>query len=65
MAGMYASTAILAALNARATTGQGQRIDVPLFDSQVAWLANQGMNFLVGGEVPGRMGTAHPNLVPY
>jgi len=65
MAGMYASTAILAALNARATTGQGQRIDVPLYDSQVAWLANQNMNFLVGGEVPGRMGTAHPNLVPY
>ena len=65
MAGMYAATAILAALHARETTGAGQYIDVPLYDSQVAWLANQGMNFLVGNAVPGRMGTAHPNLVPY
>ena len=38
---------------------------MPLFDSQVAWLANQNMNYLIGGEVPGRMGTAHPNIVPY
>ncbi|MGB5450075.1 MAG: CaiB/BaiF CoA-transferase family protein [Woeseiaceae bacterium] len=65
MAGMYATTAVLAALNARAVTGLGQHIDVPLYDSQVAWLANQNMNYLVGGEVPQRMGTAHPNLVPY
>jgi len=65
MAGMYASTAVLAALNARIETGIGQHIDVPLYDSQVAWLANQSMNFLIGGEVPKRMGTAHPNLVPY
>lgn len=65
MAGMYASTAVLAALNARTQTGKGQLIDVPLYDSQVAWLANQNMNFLVGGTVPERMGTAHPNLVPY
>lgn len=65
MAGMYASTAILAAINARTETGTGQYIDVPLYDSQVAWLANQNMNFLIGGESPGRMGTAHPNLVPY
>ncbi len=65
MAGMYATTAVLAALNAREQTGRGQRIDVPLYDSQVAWLANQAMNYLIGGEVPGRMGTAHPNLVPY
>jgi crotonobetainyl-CoA:carnitine CoA-transferase CaiB-like acyl-CoA transferase len=65
MAGMYATTAILAALNARAASGQGQHIDVPLYDSQVAWLANQNMNFLIGGSVPERMGTAHPNLVPY
>jgi crotonobetainyl-CoA:carnitine CoA-transferase CaiB-like acyl-CoA transferase len=62
---MYATTAVLAALNARAATGHGQRIDVPLYDSQVAWLANQNMNYLVGGVVPERMGTAHPNLVPY
>jgi len=65
MAGMYAATAILAALNDRALSGRGQVIDVPLYDSQVAWLANQNLNFLVGGQVPGRMGTAHPNLVPY
>jgi crotonobetainyl-CoA:carnitine CoA-transferase CaiB-like acyl-CoA transferase len=65
MAGMYATTAVLAALNARTQTGKGQLIDVPLYDSQVAWLANQNMNYLVGGSVPGRMGTAHPNLVPY
>ena len=65
MAGMYAATAVLAALNARSHSGKGQVIDVPLYDSQVAWLANQNMNFLVGGAVPGRMGTAHPNLVPY
>lgn len=65
MAGMYAANAILAALHARERTGKGQRIDVPLYDSQVAWLANQNMNYLIGGVVPGRMGTAHPNLVPY
>ena len=65
MAGMYATTAVLAALNARTQTGKGQYIDVPLYDSQVAWLANQAMNYLVGGTVPGRMGTAHPNLAPY
>jgi len=65
MAGMYATTAVLAALNARTMTGKGQYIDVPLYDSQVAWLANQNMNYLVGGTVPGRLGTAHPNLVPY
>ena len=65
MAGMYASTAVLAALTARSETGVGQHIDVPLYDSQVAWLANQSMNFLISGEAPKRMGTAHPNLVPY
>jgi crotonobetainyl-CoA:carnitine CoA-transferase CaiB-like acyl-CoA transferase len=65
MAGMYAVTAILAALNAREKTGKGQRIDVPLYDSQVAWLANQSMNFLIGGMAPQRLGTGHPNLVPY
>ncbi|MBT8084137.1 MAG: CoA transferase [Woeseia sp.] len=65
MAGMYASSAILAALHARAASGLGQHIDVPLFDTQVAWLANQAMNFLVGGEIPQRHGNAHPNIVPY
>jgi crotonobetainyl-CoA:carnitine CoA-transferase CaiB-like acyl-CoA transferase len=65
MAGMYATTAILAALKERDKTGKGQTIDVPLYDSQVAWLANQAMNFLIGGVTPGRQGTAHPNIVPY
>jgi crotonobetainyl-CoA:carnitine CoA-transferase CaiB-like acyl-CoA transferase len=65
MAGMYAATAILAALRHRDQSGQGQYIDVPLYDSQVAWLANQNMNYLVGGKVPERRGTAHPNIVPY
>ena len=65
MAGMYAANAILVALHARERSGEGQRIDVPLYDSQVAWLANQNMNYLVSGVAPGRMGTAHPNLVPY
>lgn len=65
MTGMYATTAILAALRAREASGHGQVIDVPLFDTQVAWLANQNMNFLVGGVVPSRLGTAHPNIVPY
>jgi formyl-CoA transferase len=65
MAGMYATTAILAALLARAGNGEGQHIDVPLYDSQVAWLANQNMNYLVGGMIPGRQGTSHPNIVPY
>jgi crotonobetainyl-CoA:carnitine CoA-transferase CaiB-like acyl-CoA transferase len=65
MCGMYAATAILAALHERSQSGRGQSIEVPLYDSQVAWLANQAMNFLVGGAVPGRLGTAHPNIVPY
>jgi crotonobetainyl-CoA:carnitine CoA-transferase CaiB-like acyl-CoA transferase len=65
MAGMYAATAILAAIVERGDSGKGQHLDIPLYDSQVAWLANQNMNFLVGKEVPGRLGTAHPNLVPY
>jgi len=65
MAGMYAVTAILAALFARNESGTGQQIDIPLYDSQVAWLANQNMNYLIGHAVPGRQGTGHPNLVPY
>lgn len=65
MTGMYASTAILAALANRASTGEGRYIDVALLDVQVAMLANVGMNFLVGGTVPQRWGNAHPNIVPY
>lgn len=65
MTGMYAVSAILAALYHRTQTGEGQYIDLALLDTQVAWLANQGSNYLVSGEVPQRMGTAHPNIVPY
>jgi crotonobetainyl-CoA:carnitine CoA-transferase CaiB-like acyl-CoA transferase len=65
MAGMYATTAVLAALAGRQQSGRGQHIDVPLFDSQVAWLANQNMNYLLTGSPPVRMGSAHPNIVPY
>lgn len=65
MTGMYAATAILAALRHAERTGVGQQIDLALLDTQVAWLANQASNYLVGGSVPGRQGTAHPNIVPY
>ena len=65
MTGMYAASAILAALNWRQSNGRGQHIEVPLYDAQVAWLANQNMNYLVGGVTPQRLGTAHPNIVPY
>ena len=65
MTGMYAASAIQAALLARTRSGLGQYIDLALYDSQVAVLANQASNYLVGGVVPGRLGTAHPNIVPY
>jgi len=64
-AGLFASSAILAALHYRVKTGIGQYIDIALLDSQVAWLANQASNYLISGRVPGRMGNAHPNIVPY
>ena len=63
--GLYASSAILAALHQRKETGLGQHIDMSLFDSAVAILANQGMNYLSTGRVPGRIGNFHPNLSPY
>jgi len=63
--GLYATVSILAALHHRTRTGEGQAIDCALLDCQVSLLANQGMNYLVGGEVPGRLGNAHPNVVPY
>ena len=65
MTGMYAATAILAALRHAERTGIGQHIDLALLDTQVAWLANQASNWLVGDIVPTRQGTAHPNIVPY
>ena len=65
LAGLYAVIAILAALHYRQSSGAGQHIDIALFDVQMAALANQAMNFLVTGEAPGRLGNAHPNIVPY
>ncbi|HSQ04731.1 MAG TPA: CaiB/BaiF CoA-transferase family protein [Burkholderiales bacterium] len=65
MTGMYASIAVCAAIANRAVTGKGQYIDVALLDTQVAFLANQAMNYLATGNVPGRLGNAHPNIVPY
>ena len=64
-AGLYAATAILAALLHARATGQGQSIDVALFDVQAAVLANQAANFFATGVSPGRLGNAHPNLAPY
>ncbi len=63
--GLYSVIAIQAALAARQHTGEGALIDMALYDTQVAVLANQAMNFLVSGVAPQRMGNAHPNLVPY
>ncbi|MCB9947170.1 MAG: CoA transferase [Rhodospirillaceae bacterium] len=65
MCGMYASTAILAALRHRDATGEGQYIDLALLDSQIAWLINGGLYYLTSGEPPPRFGNAHPNIVPY
>ncbi len=65
MTGMYSAVAILAALWHRERTGSGQQIDIGLLDTQVAWLANVGLNYLLSGEVPQRLGSAHPNVVPY
>ncbi len=65
LTGLYATIGILAALAHRERTGEGQHIDVALLDVQVACLANQAMNYLVGGRPPVRMGNAHPNIVPY
>lgn len=63
--GIYAATAILAAVHQRATTGVGQHIDMALYDVAAAVMANQAMNYLATGVSPKRMGNAHPNLVPY
>src|SRR3546814_18029226 len=62
---MYFAVSILAALRHRDATGKGQHIDLGLLDVQVGWLYNQGLNYLTGGVVPQRLGTAHPNTVPY
>jgi len=63
--GVYATTAILAAVHDRSQTGKGRQIDMSLLDVAVAMTSNQGMNYLTSGIVPGRMGNAHVNLTPY
>lgn len=65
MCGMYATIGVLAALRHRDQTGEGQHIDLALVDTQMAWLVNEGINFLTSGNLPERRGNAHPNIVPY
>lgn len=63
--GLYATIAVLAALNHRNSTGEGQHIDCALLDTQVSLLANQASNYMNGGMIPRRLGNQHPNTVPY
>jgi glutaryl-CoA transferase len=65
MTGMYAAVAILAAVAQRERSGRGQYIDMALFDTMIAMLANMNMNYLTTGKAPGRAGNAHQNIVPY
>jgi crotonobetainyl-CoA:carnitine CoA-transferase CaiB-like acyl-CoA transferase len=64
-AGLHAAIAILAALHHRTLTGQGQAIDIALFDTQLSWLANVASSYLVSGEPPQRFGNGHASIVPY
>jgi crotonobetainyl-CoA:carnitine CoA-transferase CaiB-like acyl-CoA transferase len=63
--GMYAAVSVLLALRHAERTGQGQHVDCSLLDTQISMLANQALTFLVGGVAPGRLGNAHPTVVPY
>lgn len=63
--GNYATISILVALRHAERSGEGQHIDISLLDTQIAMMANQGSNYLVGGIVPGRLGNRHPTVVPY
>jgi len=65
LTGVYASTAILAALHQRAATGKGQQIDMSLLDVATSCMANQNLNYLSTGTAPQRLGNTHPNLAPY
>ncbi len=64
-AGLYGCIGVLAALRHRDATGRGQQVDIGMLDTHVAWLANQGMNYLATREDPPRLGNQHPNIVPY
>jgi crotonobetainyl-CoA:carnitine CoA-transferase CaiB-like acyl-CoA transferase len=64
-AGSYGCIGILAAVNHRTATGEGQQVDIGMLDTHVAWLANQGMNYLATKQNPERLGNQHPNIVPY
>ena len=64
-AGLYGCIGVLSALRHREATGQGQQVDIGMLDTHVAWLANQGMNYLATHENPPRLGNQHPNIVPY
>src|SRR5690606_6826317 len=64
MTGMYAAISVLAALARRDRTGRGDTIDIAMLDVQVAFLANQAMNYLVSGKTPSRHGNRHPNIQP-
>jgi crotonobetainyl-CoA:carnitine CoA-transferase CaiB-like acyl-CoA transferase len=64
-AGLYGCIGVLAALRHKQLTGAGQQVDIGMLDTHVAWLANQGMNYLATGKVPVRLGNNHPNIVPY
>ncbi|MFA7665993.1 MAG: CaiB/BaiF CoA-transferase family protein, partial [Burkholderiaceae bacterium] len=65
MAGMFATTSVLAALHERTRSGKGQHIDISMLDCQVAALGVQNFNYFLSGKVPGRAGNAHANMVPY
>ena len=65
MCGMYATIGLLAALRHAEATGQGQHVEVALVDAQIAWMINEGVNYLTSGELPQRRGNRHPNIVPY
>ena len=63
--GLQAAMAVLATLHRRSVTGEGAHIEVPLFESQLSWLANRAQEYLVSGEDVGRLGNTHPSIVPY
>ena len=63
--GLYAATAVLAALRHRDASGRGQHVDLALLDTTVAWLVNVGVDYFLTGRVPNRIGNAHWNIVPY